>query len=1049
MRLKGYSVAVKQRFVQIISMYLFFTIFAINCMDIENLKKRAWQDLFDGKDAESLTHFAQAANEGDIEASQFLAYNYGKEPLIGTLDESKAQFFEEQTKTLIDQAKIKAKQSKSYYSNYLLQSGLENKIKKVKSIRFAKNNSWHQQILDELNHVTLSSDISSSYRNDYYRYYLPEESITRFFGMIKNSKGVDKEKILARVHLLDQGLQALQSKKIIIDILESLSEETSSFYISNNAEINYDVNVIILQNMDAILQEFGLLAELTAVYKSFSSRCYRDYLGHGQEVEKAIIVRALVTIFPAYMAVNQQAAIKSLSYFLDHDIKYSHEINDDFMNLLALLPLPHLDEYITKYCLKSEFFLPSAIENLCKNPQVAEKFKGTVLSVDALAEKLLDQNLDEVSIRSLTSFLEHSNALCYQTYLHKIIAILPIYLKKSPHEYRTVISMMTQRNIPELQDVAIEVLLGCDDSFWLLHIVENLLQNKDLSEDQRKSLYLKMNAMWQQKKFIKPLQMLWVHLKKDLNNNHFLYNSVIDYFNVPHAMSTIDTNKDFATFFNEILKIARAQATLPEEQFLETLKIAHETSLSEIIDATFLDVEKDRVILNDQAPFKERAIFLDQRLLTMKSSPDILNLFQKIFDTTNDDEFKAYVLNIFITIKSNSSSYQVCKAKKDLQNLHKKYDMRLSVPMMVWNCAHGNLENFAYYRFRSDDEKPVNRIVLCSDIKHVYVDSGELIYALKYNGSGKPNDYTFFAIDETTLDAVWSMPATNCNKFHFIIDGEKLYTAIDSCIKIYNKKDGTMLSEISISNNLPITGMRVDETGLLYIIQDDDNVIMTLNLQTQEGTVIEKNVKSRQFYIAGQTFVYFDMKEKSIVFHTKNEPKRSIKMLNDDRFPVIVTQKNSSHILYVDKNDKESSSFEKKDYQLIYCDAVTGAEKWSYPLQNELKGKPCVSKDETQIFLMTRDHKIIALKNDHDSVQDLWNISIHEKTSRFNFEVYRLAINHDGKTLFCLEETHGILYTIDAITGMILATDKCEEGRGRHLIGVCQNGLPCIHGFHY
>ncbi|MDP3787900.1 MAG: hypothetical protein Q8Q60_01115, partial [Candidatus Chromulinivorax sp.] len=79
------------KFVKPLHVYLFMTTMTLYSMDRSNLTELAWQQALSGNNSSALAHFVQAADEGSLEASQFLVYNYGKESLIDAPDEQKAQ----------------------------------------------------------------------------------------------------------------------------------------------------------------------------------------------------------------------------------------------------------------------------------------------------------------------------------------------------------------------------------------------------------------------------------------------------------------------------------------------------------------------------------------------------------------------------------------------------------------------------------------------------------------------------------------------------------------------------------------------------------------------------------------------------------------------------------------------------------------------------------------------------------------------------------------------------------------------------------------------
>ena len=254
----------------------------------------------------------------------------------------------------------------------------------------------------------------------------------------------------------------------------------------------------------------------------------------------------------------------------------------------------------------------------------------------------------------------------------------------------------------------------------------------------------------------------------------------------------------------------------------------------------------------------------------------------------------------------------------------------------------------------------------------------------------------------------------------------------------YNKHTGTQIKKRSLINRSPVAFFATDAAGILYIVQDDTTIQYASTITAidpKSGTAIftETALTGHKFFTAGQTFGYYDGQE--IILLAKNESKQNIPLHNTDRFfsPKIFTYKNSAQLLYIDSDDQE----------LVAFDTDTRTEKWRFSLKEKLKSKPCMSQDGAQLFMFTSDAHIIALNNHGETVQPLWNI---KTPITFTWGSAELALSPDGKTLFCLQVDYGDLYTFDTLTGNLLATTKCEEGRDRHLLGVSHDGLPYIQG---
>ncbi|MDP3787903.1 MAG: hypothetical protein Q8Q60_01130, partial [Candidatus Chromulinivorax sp.] len=1024
-------------------------------------------------------HFVQAADEGSLEASQFLVYNYGKESLIDAPDEQKAQHFAHKIETAKEIAKNDAKKTNKYFSDYYftydVEVDVDAKVEKLKALRLAKDNVWYQQVLDELN-----SSPSSSSSCD--QYPLPEDSALALLKKTKNETP-DKTKILGRVHLFNQAMNAVKSQQTIEIMLRNLCCLLPS---SHHEIIDYSLGNPMLQTISNIpvamlktIRDISLKFEeelhrkhnegvanyplFKNILRSLTSEATHGYYYRGNGDNKSAIVDTVVATYPVYALIDQQEVTQAITKLLDGDIDCRNGIDHDFLRLLALLPHDALDEYVTTTLQKKSVnsirteleakYLPKVIEALYKNPETAQKFNGTSLALETLAQTLLHPDAENIDTKSLATLFTHGDAHFYQTHLDEIIAVLPQILKSNPSYYNVLTRMTIQQDLPTLQEAALQNLLACNNIHYQASILGDLLENENLNEDQRQSLYPKMNTIYQEKKYIMPLQCLWMYLKDDPAHRIFLYDSIVQYFNLSHTIDSADASiESIPNFFNKILKLAREQATLPHEQFSETIKFAHQTDLASIIDPDFLNSETDMIILNDQLPFEQRAICLDQRLVKITSSSEAIDLFQKIYQNVTDEEFKTYAHNILITIiKMGSSSFEMCKAKKIIRDLDEKYKVEHyssgNCPLIVGEYGGGSLSN--YSRNRYDKNMPDAHLSLTDELSNLSADSDGLLYGLR--PECRRNDkHLFCAIDGKSLDTVWEIPTTSSDlrTFKFTIVDKVIFTIENSYIDAYDKTTGVRISRMILTHQIPATESEdeypisffaADTAGILYIVHAG-TMISTFNPQTNEETVIEADTKGRNYFVAGETFGYVnrywdnDSSEYSIVLYPKNKPQHVIKMHIGKYISTIVmaAQAHNSQILYVDTNNDNN-------YELISFDTDTLTEKWRFPLSHELRALPCVSHDGQHIFMKTQNNNIISLKNDGDTVQFLWDFKIPNNDYSDN---KCLALNAQGTILFYLDHAHKQLYKIDAITGTIISTTP--DVHGQYLIGVSPEGLPYI-----
>lgn len=995
---------------------------------VEKLEKEAWEQAFQGNAAAALETFIQVANNGSWQAAKLLAYNYGNDPLLDQKDEAKAQLF----------LQLAEHYKKESPPEYFSEVSLESKIEKCKSLQFARINPWYQEVLDILNS-------GSSYFKEH---PTPERSCIKLFDKIHDAK-TDKQVALNCMRLFKQTMSQVQSEQTTREIFAQVNDGYGRFRFSQDATTNYYLCKDMIKILEESALKLGLVQEIKTAYGELFSSFYSDYLGIGYKVKKETIVQTIQELFPRYSALDSQTAATTLTYFLENDLKNSCALDDGFLKLLRLLPHPGLEKYITDL---SSDDRANVIKAFCAHKDLAPAFQGTVLDFDLLAQKAFHSDLDKEAMSVLIALLKSGNKDFYQKYQDDIIAVLPAFLQKADHEYKTVINLATNSGIPVLQNASLKALvehiasMDTKEYKWYKYILEKMFEKDVFTPDQLIQLYQLMNTTYQARKCIRGLQLLWMHVKDDMQQWDFLKSSLAHYFNVTLS----DASATFENMLQQALEDAQKHQTIPQEQLLQTILIAHETKLDTCIDPVFLVLQKDSIIFDEDRSLQERAIFLDQRLASIRNVPELLNLFQKIEDIVVNDQLKAYVYNILITLNTTSSSFEVCKAKKILQKMHKKYELKGSIPEIVQRVS-GNVENFAYLN-RIAWERPANRIILDNCVNKPLVGKNGLLYALVV----KNVCCSLWAIDGKTLDGVWQVKVHNYEHVRgkepkFVLHDDVIYLVDGMAIRSFDSKTGIELGVYPLKE-APITSLNVDASGLVYVVQSEypngKATVTTIDPNSKDYVVLENNIGSggKRYFTVGDVFGYYYMPARTITLYSKNGLLNVIETCSNESkvgfFESSITSKNNL-ILF-------TKCLDENNHSLVAYDINTHAELWDIPLAEGISAKPCMSSNGQTIFVINKNgDKITAFSYNKDNAQEQWSFVVPQYKKYSWNKVSELAISPDGTTLFALNVYCGDLYTINAHDGTVIATATCGEGRSRYLVGVSDDNLPYIHPVYF
>ncbi len=1005
-------------------LFLLCLINSLHAVEINDTKalEIAWNHAFEGNNSLALGMFQQAAHQGSWQAAKFLAYNYRIEPLIDEMNIKKSEEFSK----LAQNIKLK---SNAYFSKY----EVESQIQKLKALQFANKNSWFKQILEELN---------SSASKWMHVYPLPDDGILKLFERINSSQKVDENVRLKQLQLFQSSIKHIQSKDTLCAIFKCQNSNHRVINSFSDEATNYLFAKQIVHSLHGEAIKYGLLDELRLTYRTSFSNFYGDWLGVFNRVEKALIVDSVLELFPFYAELDRPGACKSLTYFLDNSLGEYGEINHNFLRLLRLLSNEEISAYISD-TLKLDH-LKDFVEALVKNPQEAQALKGTTLDIDDIISDLLKSNLEKASFKAfkaLEVFFQDAKSDLYQKHEQSIIAVLPNYAAEEVYNYRTFIILMTQRSCPRLQECAMKSYLQQTtrkDLYRVEDIIEELLKSSLFNEMERDRIYKAMNSIYQEKRCVMGLQLLWMHLKDIPAYNDFLQQSVMQYFNI--ELSTELRQATFSELLNKVLRECSV-CNSHRESMLQDLEIAHQTKLASLIDAEFLSSQKDSIIFDEKAPFKERAVHLDQRLMSMSSSDKLIEFFQALDANIIDSDFRSYIHHIYINMLIDSSSYATLKAKKELKILHKKYGIPGSVPQVVWNISR-DIPNFSATQHRAKKERPKKFIAL-DRIIQPYISTDGFIY-----GFGSNNGYlSLWAIESKKLNAIWEIPLkisaiTFQKNLKFIVQKDTIYLQVEDSIRSFDRFTGTELKSYSLKDGFKLISMHKDATELLYLaaIKDDTTYIMTININTGESQLLEycKNSKWKKYFTAGKVFGYYNAEDRTLLIHCKDGSKNTISLCDDrDYFDPHITLCNST-IFFAKRMGIDQR------HQLCSYDTEADVEQWLGDLPDGVMREFCVSKDGKAIYSISEDGlKVSAIKSNDSNFFNAWIAEMPNLDSSFK-GVHEISISPDGKKLYALNTYNRKMYAINTENGAIISTDQCNVGRSQHLFGVSDKGIPYI-----
>lgn len=1032
------------------------------------LVAKAWEHAGADNNAEAQYCFWRAAEAGSWEAANFLASDYATGDLFGSIYAGLAQQYTKRSEQIV------AKHPDQCFYDY----ALEKKIVKVKVSRFIKKNDWYKSIFEVLYEQRML--------------VMPEQGVALLYRIIIEKDGVSEETAQKYLQLLCAGIRQCGSGGICQAVFDALHWKDGVSIITDT------INLEIVENLFSAWA--GTLNDDQESMKKFSQACVKlfekycvayQYCPHDpirmQMVIRTQIADWIISFFGKYAGYARTEFIANVCYLLDYPSSNYFFMFKEFWKFLGLLNEKERSVCIQKIVGSNRF--PGFIEELFAHPAEVDALCRAGFDKNALLKRLFtcDQkplpatakfafisnalrdvyrllfqrsnssNLSgilskENRIQALVSAFKHGDASFYITYKDDIEKILPEFLQQNMHEYSAVFHLMQRVSDPTLKKFIIQLLVR----FSATHIVEASFQHgiikcffrhDSLTSEELLFAYRYMDAVYQEKNKIIELQVLWnglntCEMQDDPKIKNLLFNSVMSYYQVSPLNLGISSDEallkmPFAKFLNAVLTVALDKKTISLAKIYTSLRVAGATGLNTYIRAGMVE---QQLVFDAEVPFAERAAFIDRRLSAM----DFISLMifcdrlQQDLSASGDLELQVYIANIHKALDSANSSFERCKAKKELKNMHLKYRLPNNIPRVVIAYS-GDLPNYLALPCAN----PVDYILTSREFTNVHIGNGNLLYG--FQNLNEPDGhwiYRFGACDAQSLDLVWEVSFGGRKMTPYAI-GTHVYLAQDDKIFVFDKNTGVELSSFSMGNGLPIEFIGICSSGLLCIVQK--GVIAFLNADT--GSLFRKNMVVKlwndsgdTFCVAGNALVCRYADSPIITLYTLDEQKSVIQWTDID---VAFSQQRDWYFFRMTAKDDLlyfKKQLEDGSYQLVCFDTVSAKPLWTHPLPKNLSQKPCFSLDGKRLFFVMPDGKIVALITDNSFwfTRVLWQI---ESPHEFGCALDQLAVSPDGLVLY--GGIDGRLYKINAETGSC-ALAATQPSASAKLIGVSKAGLPFV-----
>lgn len=1012
--------------------------------------KRGWQEALDGNYEESRKQLCQAADAGNLKAALFLASGYATGTLVTPQDNTQAKTYKEKAERLKEERRQlfiqREKESDFWYTWHL--EKLDNKIAQqnnyIQAARYAREHPWYHSVIAILKQE-YEAEAAQWYhlRNKKFKTPLPEDGICKLLDMYTQCK-LDE----SHASLVLQSIQYVNNPKIYDHALTLLQKEYKE------APTEHLLKLLFCIHNGAL--EFGKKEELSKAYSNYLWSMRTELWGT-QENNHASILKALSKL----NEIDPKEALEILTSLTSKKIERIHFPNNsvliDYLALMYQLFPDTFENYRKEICANH---LHQFLSHVLTNPQ---KLENTPLSLDKLINLSFEQAQQQSKDlskpeESFETFITQG-AHIHEAYQERIAAFLPTLLQTHPRSSRTLIQLLASP-LPNLRRAAFETLTeffsSIDHQFYVDLNIEYYLNanlNNIIPDLSALALHRIFYSACKKKQSTRGIQYLWQHLAKstDTATQQFLVQSVYDFFSLESKDN--EAHQSFTTALNQALAETCSSTSNNHSRpnIGKFLMMANKTGLIELINPTFLEEQKNRRLLQEETPIKERCQFLNDLLIAQaqkQEQPDFNALSAQIEQLPNST-FKAYAQTVLATLNPQQTLFEYFGNRRRLLEFHQQNNVFASEPEIISGYPHF-FNAHAYHLSRPRNEQPKQWVTITNELKATSLHNGLLFGYVwinrESNYRSSKTEYRLYGCNPDDGYAVWGAPIQFKKQRPYCVTPQSIYCATDEAtILILNTNDGSVKGTIQHPLLENIEDLHTTTDNTLVALKEKEVCFINVAQGALKTYSLPKTTNYFQFCgLSGDICIcknYQDNQETDLLLVDTTGNAKTIKTGAKGDFGLRHVTATPNRLYYVAKINNNR--------MLVARDVETTNVVWTLALPEDLEEKPQLSHDGSKLFALTR-YELIALDTNpsiDESKRILWRVS--NKSDSMCENITKILVDDASQTVYGINgNLPNPLRTYNMQTGAESIYDEVEDGRSRSILGI-HNGKLYLQSYHF
>ena len=928
----------------------------------------------------------------------------------------------------------------------------------------ALQSEWYPQLVDLLNkgkHSLLRTK------------YSPMGALTTTVDQIcKGSDSLDKEDEKILFDLFSMAYKQLATESVQLQILKKIACDLSASSCLRSLKL-VDFLASDTRYRDA---KYPLLV---TAYDHMLTNLYWYGVCRDESDESPLFLQAFIRVFRTLHRLEGSPeatmALSTARVAFDNSLEnYGEEFCVEL--ILQMKEMKDLnpevyDRYASKFMAKK---VDRLVEMLLKDGALKQRCEGSSISLDA-AVRFMFNNLTRLKQGEGDTVADNaSQAYRYlvcrgdvylETYSAKILKNLRAILAADSSLTNVTLDLLGDRKPAGLRDGVFQIVLkfltkkplkdrAYDDRYY-----DGLFKHNCVHlADKNGAFFAEAYDLLRAGDAIYGIQKMWLYMEaRELEVRLELVRQIRDYFKLKPAwepeFKKADVESDSLYSAEELMsKYAHPEINTPTalpraigdvlstgtlsmaflHQFCE---IAKRSGIHIYLNADHLTLLQNAVLRDEGASLKDRSEAFNKALHDSVRKGKVEEFRDSCLGMLKDSPLRAYASLAFRTLIPQDQP--ISQAYATIREFIKLEKLCPEIQMLDAFTRLYTAEQYAWTKKRESD---AHIFVLDRRLTNVTFDPDGRIYGFLYNDDqprgGDRSDYTLYCCEPDTGYALWSAQVSFLRSKSLIsrnspectvgLDRVFVHTG-ENHLEILDRATGGRMGKVEMSS--ANEGIKLTYAGVVghhflmiaSVVGNDDaatlNVIPSNSDLPSYGIELPPTGAGRyRFSSQGNYFASTGFGSDRIDFFNSRLQKVSIHA--DLQENVEKYHKHSPYWSICGDSVHFDQKQARGNYKVVSHNLATNQEEWAVHIKGRLECSPQVSFNHDRVFLLTREHWLLAVSLLPESKgQILWEVRTRTLDNWCPGKINHIQTSTDGRYVYGLESTMQTFFRYDANTG--------------------------------